>query len=218
MTREEEIQARLEAATPGPWRYNDKTDHGSPLIVHANRCVQAKNLDSYREGFDLGDPLPIVAFHQGDYDSEAWFICEDKDGELIAHAPEDIAYLLEENARLRALLVERCPACGSDDVMVGEQDAVCKNCGSGFIATSVVREEVKRLRELLVDGSDADYGKAWMIVCHDGAMWEHSLYAESEIAEVLESIEDEIGTEAFAESKVRAVCVRLTAKKEASGE
>ena len=36
MTRLEEIEARLSAATPGPWEYGDRFDHGDDELVAAN--------------------------------------------------------------------------------------------------------------------------------------------------------------------------------------
>ncbi len=84
-----QIEARLAAATPGPWRAvrEDKSDvamGAKPFIIldGANhRCAE------------------IRAFCGGNYDN----------ADFIAHAPEDIRYLMDECERLRG----RCGAMES---------------------------------------------------------------------------------------------------------
>jgi hypothetical protein len=65
--------------SPGPWRWDEKNDHGSPLVYAA-------------------DGTRVVAFHQGDYNSEPWWEVEAANARLIAAAPE----LLEALAALLA--------------------------------------------------------------------------------------------------------------------
>jgi hypothetical protein len=67
-----EIRARLDAATPGPWDYD-----------HITRNVEA-------DSRWLPDKRHVVAPMVGHFD-----------GTLIAHAPADIAWLLDEVERLR---------------------------------------------------------------------------------------------------------------------
>jgi len=73
-----EIRARLEAATPGPWKWE---------VVIAEQSVTEHTLKG---------PDVLCRYW---YDRPP-----SGDGELIAHAPEDIAWLLGEVERLRALM------------------------------------------------------------------------------------------------------------------
>lgn len=72
--RTDQIRARLEAATPGPWAY---WGQGWIAPEHDPQC------DS------CGVPQNLIPR-------------TDADAEFIAHAPADIAHLLAENKRLRA--------------------------------------------------------------------------------------------------------------------
>ena len=83
MTRLAEIEQRLQAATPGPWFAHYEQD-GEPTIPFVS--------DSDDEEWD-GRLLLNV-------DSDR----EDADAAFIAHAPDDIRYLLEQVRRLRGLL------------------------------------------------------------------------------------------------------------------
>jgi hypothetical protein len=73
--RVDEIRQRLEAATPGPWKA-DATENDVPVV-----CVDG--------------PIPGTAtvLFEGDW-------AEQPDAELIAHAPDDLAFLLDEVTRL----------------------------------------------------------------------------------------------------------------------
>ena len=73
--RLQEIRARLDAATPGPWE-----------VV----CNTTSD---------------VVGVLDGDYD----------DADLIAHAPADIAWLLEEVDNLNTTLNEWMAFCGSKE-------------------------------------------------------------------------------------------------------
>ena len=78
MTREEQIRARLKAATPAPW-----------LVKHAGSADELWS--------DRGLVAELSLYPRGSKSTEA-------DAKFIANAPDDIAYLLEDNARLRATL------------------------------------------------------------------------------------------------------------------
>jgi hypothetical protein len=73
--RVDEIRQRLEAATPGPWKA-DATENDVPVV-----CVDG--------------PIPGTAtvLFEGDW-------AEQPDAELIAHAPTDLAFLLDEVTQL----------------------------------------------------------------------------------------------------------------------
>lgn len=76
--RVQEIRARLAAATPGPWMTAD--DHLYPQRVVAN-----------------DDGLVLIA---ETYTDPAW---PPADADLIAHAPADLADLLDEREKLLAV-------------------------------------------------------------------------------------------------------------------
>lgn len=76
------IQSRLNAATPGPWKAWNVA--GSDIHSHTVMC-------KLPNGPGVGT---IFEFDR--------VVGVDVDGEFIAHAPEDIAFLLAENARLSA--------------------------------------------------------------------------------------------------------------------
>jgi hypothetical protein len=73
--REQEIRARAEAATPGPWRSAEATDSFVSQVLAA-------------DGRTLGR------------------VAADDNATFMAHAREDVPWLLAENARLRARAAE----------------------------------------------------------------------------------------------------------------
>lgn len=77
------IEARLAAATPGPWEW-DASILG--------------DLQTLRAG------LAMVLDADGDYCGSAWVDISEPDAELIANAPTDLAALIEEVKRLRAVV------------------------------------------------------------------------------------------------------------------
>ena len=89
--RLDEIRARLEAATSGPWRVSSIRQRfgGEPVLVIHGPDDKAYAYVLYGDGSN--------AQHAAAYG----------DASLIAHAPTDIRYLLDENDRLRALELER---------------------------------------------------------------------------------------------------------------
>lgn len=90
MSKQEEIKQALAAATRGPWAvYRDKS-LGETLIGTAYDHPQLKAPDSI---------VGHVFSNKGEY-----VYIRDADADLIAKAPEYIAYLLEENKRLRSTL------------------------------------------------------------------------------------------------------------------
>lgn len=115
-----EIRARLKAATPGPWRwFGDMSNGGSPYLAarHSGRRFVMK---FWRNGMQGAQPV----FQGPDgmvptKDLAIYEVCPDAtdakdprlyrhdivgfrspDADLIAHAPEDIRYLLELVERL----------------------------------------------------------------------------------------------------------------------
>lgn len=85
MGRLDEIRARLEAATPGPWETFGFEVNG--VKSRLNKVKPARDNHSFTH---------ISLSH-------------DEDAEFIAHAPEDIAYLLAEIERL----TDSLPASGA---------------------------------------------------------------------------------------------------------
>ncbi len=73
MGRIEEIEARLAAATPGPWAYN------APVTYRVSRQTRTS-------GWSVTSPSGAVVRANVD--------AEEVDGELFAHAPADLRYLL----------------------------------------------------------------------------------------------------------------------------
>jgi hypothetical protein len=90
MSRLDEIRARLAAATPGPWGEDD-------CIVHV-----ADSMDREYFCWVAGEEA------QGEQ--------QEKDAELICHAPEDIAWLLAKCERYREALREI-----DDSMLTGQQ-------------------------------------------------------------------------------------------------
>ena len=94
--RLDEIQARLEAATPGPWGVmklpSTHPDAGKPYVYTRN--------DVYPEGHvqDVFGGV-VCIFSNGDPD---W--PHQVNAELVANAPTDIAWLLDEIERQRGEL------------------------------------------------------------------------------------------------------------------
>lgn len=81
--RLDEIRKRLEAATPGPWFYRN-----------AGVRKKCKKAEIKLADCPVAFRGPDIEEHKGGYN----------DAEFIAHAPEDIAYLLAEVERLNALV------------------------------------------------------------------------------------------------------------------
>jgi hypothetical protein len=87
VTTIDEIKARLAAATPGPWRPERTVmvdDFGEPEVTH---------------GHVLVDHCPM-------HDGPAYVVqlCAPVNADFIAYAPTDMAFLLAEVERLRAVL------------------------------------------------------------------------------------------------------------------
>lgn len=105
-----EIRARLDAATPGPWHLDDMSE-----------LRDAKN-------------RPLVRRYEGEGGEHAFWEQpsdpdSDADGQVMAHAPDDIRWLLARVDRVLALhrpidaaaldyggrVVQVCAGCGQDD-------------------------------------------------------------------------------------------------------
>lgn len=81
VTRLEEIRARLNAATPGPWRTSWRGIDPDVVSIEGGIC--------HAEDCDCDGPDLVLA---------------EADAAFIAHAPEDIAFLLARVAALKAAL------------------------------------------------------------------------------------------------------------------
>lgn len=127
--RVSEITARLAAATPGPWGWfgNVRTQHvylathrwGRHFVMHFQRWgmrgaqpgfrVSLAGEPTVREGRPSGGVMRTLAELASpgrgavltDHNDEIVDV-RHPDAALIAHAPDDLAFLLAENARLRA--------------------------------------------------------------------------------------------------------------------
>ena len=116
MNRLDEIEARANTATEGPWEVNGPDQpwatisHGSDSILHAY-----EQHHPYCEGCECGDPRSEVAL-------------SDEDAEFIAHARTDMPALLdalEKVLRLhpRVVVLHADPEFGRM-----EDDAICGAC------------------------------------------------------------------------------------------
>lgn len=99
--RLDKIRERLEAATPGPWVRTVNTAETQYLVRSKARTLLAE--------ISWGGPMPLKAQSKGN-------------AVLIAHAPEDIAYLLAEVDRLRTSIESRDRAAKA--IMLGESQEV----------------------------------------------------------------------------------------------
>lgn len=88
MTREDEILARLEAATPGEWFH-----------------FGGKNLNSVGRDGETDAIVHWVGFDHALVEGKA---ARKANARLIANAPADLRYLLDENKDLRRLLLSAC--------------------------------------------------------------------------------------------------------------
>lgn len=82
----EAIEARLKAATPGPWVWEGES--AEPWPQSENSLVTGYVPD--------GEKYPESILDGWGHDASGISIQKDADGELIANAPTDIAYLLAE--------------------------------------------------------------------------------------------------------------------------
>jgi hypothetical protein len=83
--RLDEIKARLAAATPGPWRWSD-TPIGEGATLRSP-SVEDETVESWERAHIIDDGSA-----GGEYSS----MLKAPDADLIAHAPADLAFLLEE--------------------------------------------------------------------------------------------------------------------------
>lgn len=97
--RLDEIRARLQAATPGPWCAENCGEKSNEYVVGVAFAADDENCERPLSGwpkFYDGDGNEIAART----DMVAAEMATRADADFIAHAPEDIAYLLGEVARL----------------------------------------------------------------------------------------------------------------------
>jgi hypothetical protein len=92
MDRLEEIRARLAAATPGPWTAIQKTWRSRT----SGHTWSAYGIEQSQEVY--GDDAWAIS-----YATDTGQIAQ-KDADLIAHAPADLAYLLAEVERLQGIM------------------------------------------------------------------------------------------------------------------
>jgi len=103
-SREEAIQARLDAATPGPWSWEVSADRHWVWV-----------------GTDSGD---------GFWDQPVAKCSDDDTAEFISWSREDVAYLLAENEKLRAR-IDKALALLSADPRWNTQKAIAALTGEG---------------------------------------------------------------------------------------
>lgn len=118
-----EIRARVEAATPGPWRWWGNIDMRNIQLTTVDRGVltvmafrrwgmKGAAPTFFRRGPDMPwgwngrqEEIQDVAVREVEYRGDIDHLAN-PNAELIAHAPGDIAYLLAENERLAQALAE----------------------------------------------------------------------------------------------------------------
>lgn len=121
MTRLDEIEARLAAATPGPWRADqcgggEESFSGSWVCPggHANGVwSNPAERDVLRDETSLSSP----------------------DAELIAHAPEDIAALLAVVKAVRTKAEDWAALAPGDDWGEDIAQTIVADAGRGILAT-----------------------------------------------------------------------------------
>lgn len=90
--RRNEIRARLEAATPGPWNYDPRVGCVAVYSGEKRNCLATDEpFIYYKPGVRVRDGWETDPQHRSD-------------AALIAHAPTDLADLLAEVERLREVL------------------------------------------------------------------------------------------------------------------
>lgn len=160
MTKLDEIEARLNAATPGPW-YVHYTD--DEFFMNAT-CVSTQpgpECHDHLRGMAPGecDETSVVAItllqypRLADVDDGRW----DENAELIAHAPEDLRYLLDalreaeaERDRLRRLwsscVAGRNRLVGKYKELRAERDRLRRSLD--------IMEHLHRVASLIMDADD----------------------------------------------------------------
>ena len=100
MTRIDEIKARLEKATPGPWAWAHIGEKVNGYVIGNAVNGKGEDLSGHVEFFDYdeesGDIVEThLTFHEvvGDHEAST---CNYADATFIAHAPDDIAWLIEQ--------------------------------------------------------------------------------------------------------------------------
>lgn len=112
MSRLEEIRKRLEAATPGPWD---------------SSCYNENN-----PSYSVNQSTKIIPAHLLPGESIAFQIKKQSNAEFIAHAPEDIRWLLNEINKLQ------------EEVLAEHQAAV-----DMFIKKDTLQDKLKIAEEAL---------------------------------------------------------------------
>lgn len=116
MSRIDEIKARAEAATPGPWDVY---------------------VDIWEDPKGRRSPRPWIFNNDGQEDQS---LLTPKDLLFINHARDDIHYLLAEVERLQKRVAEleqitgQCPDCGHKQTLEYLKTAVCEGCVKGVLS------------------------------------------------------------------------------------
>lgn len=143
-----EIRARLDKATPGPWEFPiEKPTFGAePMENCMCQHPDWETVGSSSDGTDEGTDKDGDHWHRhrqidwhfiqseteaitGNFDYEVGGVINRRDADLIAHAPDDLAWLLARVDRVLALhrpidaaalsygsrVVQVCAGCGQDD-------------------------------------------------------------------------------------------------------
>lgn len=143
--RLEEIRARCEAATPGPWaweRHDDPAYDRAQLVApcesegcpHANlgdgRFDEAANLYA-RDCADGCRTVMVAEFDELLAEQDPCdFRPSEADGDFIAHARTDLPDLLADNAALRARVAE-LEAASARFQEIAHHFRHCRDCGEG---------------------------------------------------------------------------------------
>lgn len=120
MTRLDEIEARLAAATPGPW-FDGMGTHGNPADGPEFCEVRTKSTDERTRGITIAE-LPL--------DKGAA-----QDAELIAHAPADLAALLAVVKAVRTKAEGWAALAPDDDWGEDIAQTIVADAGRAILAT-----------------------------------------------------------------------------------
>lgn len=102
-TRLEEIEARLSAATPGPWFVAEQPFDDRSTAVYGDNTAQVA-CDPHGARF-IADCDVTMEWTEGEPDQSVF---DRANAELIAHAPTDLAWLVERVRELEGALEFEC--------------------------------------------------------------------------------------------------------------
>ena len=187
MTRIEEIRARLEAATPGPWEHGERYHicgvmaekfgegrcsscrRGEPAWA-GTRDINGKKMLAHVHAVEEPWHKNNIVYYDGNgnlfhvvIETDEYGLMESGDADFIAHAREDVPYLLDQlaaaeadrgalargsvelNAQLSTALAAIDEALAMHEQMVtftdrntGEEKAICDGCITDWPCPTVV--------------------------------------------------------------------------------